>query len=119
MKGKKEIVNEKPEALTKDRLVGMKVIDGAGYHIGEVKDVAFTVGTTPLSMVMILKKKDHGDKDISWEEVQAAGDYVVLKPKSAEPVASSAAATCSTCEEPLTYIQQYQRWYCTRCQKYV
>ena len=119
MKEKNEIVDEKTEALTKDRLVGMKVIDGAGYLVGEVKDVAFTVGTTPLSMVMILKKKDRGDKDISWEEVQAAGDFVVLKPKSVAPAAPSAAATCSACKEPLTYIQQYQRWYCTRCQKYV
>jgi sporulation protein YlmC with PRC-barrel domain len=119
LKEKDEIVNEKPEALTKDRLVGMKVIDGAGYHIGEVKDVAFTVGTTPVSMVMILKKKKGGDEDISWEEVQAAGDFVVLKPKSAAPGATATAATCSTCGGPLTYIQQYQRWYCTRCQKYV
>lgn len=117
MKEKKE--NEKAKALTKDRLVGMKVIDGAGYLIGEVKDVAFTVGTTPISMVMILKMKEGGDKDVSWEEVQAAGDFVVLKPKSVAPVAPAVAATCSTCGGPLTYVQQYQRWYCTRCQKYV
>jgi len=119
LKEKKQIENDKPEALTKDRLVGMKVIDGTGYLIGEVEDVAFTVGTSPLSLVMILKTKDHKDKDISWEEVQAAGDFVVLKPKSVAPVAPTAAATCSTCKEALTYIEQYQRWYCTRCQKYV
>jgi len=119
LKEKIETVNEKPEALTKDRLVGMKVIDGAGYLIGEVRDIAFTVGTTPINMVMILKMKKGEDKNISWAEVQAAGDFVVLKPKSAVPVTPATAATCSTCGGPLTYIQQYQRWYCTRCQKYV
>lgn len=109
---------EKAKALTKDRLVGMKVIDSAGYLVGQVKDVAFTVGTVPVSMVMILKTKEDGNKDIPWEEVQAAGDFVILKPKAAEPAASATAAKCPTCGGPLTYVQQYQRWYCTKCQKY-
>lgn len=113
---KEEEEKEKAKALTKDRLVGMKVIDGAGYLVGEVKDVAFTVGTVPVNMVMILKTKEGRDKDIPWEKVQAAGDFVILKPKATTP---AAAATCPTCGGPLTYIQQYKRWYCTRCQKYV
>jgi ribosomal protein L37AE/L43A len=25
---------------------------------------------------------------------------------------------CPTCREPLSYIQQYQYWYCYKCQKY-
>jgi tetratricopeptide (TPR) repeat protein len=25
---------------------------------------------------------------------------------------------CPSCREPLSYIQQYQRWYCYKCQKY-
>ncbi len=117
------VEEEKGKALTKDRLVGMKVIDGEGRLIGEVKDIAFTVGTVPISMVVILKTKEGGDKDVLWEEVQAAGDFVILKPKVAAPAAPAAApaaaAPCPTCGGPLTYIQQYQRWYCMRCQKYV
>jgi hypothetical protein len=27
--------------------------------------------------------------------------------------------TCPTCGGPLTYIDQYQRWYCYKCKKYV
>jgi len=34
------------------------------------------------------------------------------------PPPPAAAATCPTCGGPLTYIQQYQRWYCYKCQKY-
>jgi hypothetical protein len=28
------------------------------------------------------------------------------------------AETCPTCGGPLTYIEQYQRWYCYKCKKY-
>ncbi len=35
-----------------------------------------------------------------------------------QPVAP-ATPTCPTCGSPLRYIQQYQRWYCDREQKYV
>lgn len=30
-----------------------------------------------------------------------------------------AAYSCPTCGNPLNFIEQYQRWYCYRCQKYV
>ncbi len=112
---------EKKRALTKDRLVGMKVINGEGMLLGEVRDIAFTVGT-PISMVILLKAKDGQDKEIRWEEVQAAGDFVILKPKQASaaaPAGQTTAATCPTCGGPLTFIQQYQRWYCPKDQKYV
>jgi len=33
--------------------------------------------------------------------------------------AAPATPTCPTCGSPLRYIQQYQRWYCDREQKYV
>lgn len=31
---------------------------------------------------------------------------------------TSAAKTCSTCKETLTWISQYQRWYCYKCERY-
>jgi len=113
------LAEEKGKALTKDRLVGMQVIDGLGHLVGKVKDIAFTVGTTPVSMVMIITTKEGEDKNIPWEEVQAAGDYVILKVKAAAPAASATTATCPTCGGPLTFVQQYQRWYCPKDQKYV
>ena len=106
------------KALTKDRLVGMKVIDGQGYIVGEVNDIAFKVGTTPMSLVVILKTIKGEEKRVSWEEVQAAGDYVILKPETATPNSSTNATICSNCGGLLTFIQQYQRWYCMKCKKY-
>jgi hypothetical protein len=38
---------------------------------------------------------------------------------SAPPPPPGAAVTCPTCGGPLRYIQQYQRWYCDKEQKYV
>jgi len=34
------------------------------------------------------------------------------------PQQPQAATPCPTCGGPLTYISEYQRWYCYRCQKY-
>jgi hypothetical protein len=36
----------------------------------------------------------------------------------AAPPPPPGAATCSDCGGPLTYIEQYQRWYCYKCKKY-
>jgi len=38
---------------------------------------------------------------------------------AAPPPPPGAAMTCPTCGGPLRYIQQYQRWYCDKEQKYV
>ena len=123
------------KTVTKDALVGMQVIDAEGRMVGNVKDVAFTVGKVGISLNVETKKGD--TRNVSWEEIQAAGDYVILKPSPAveeitaapvQPAAATQAAakpgttttpTCPTCNNPLTYISQYQRWYCYKDQKYV
>lgn len=112
----------KDKGLTKDRLVGMKVIDSKGYVIGTVKDIGFTVGKLGISLTM---EDNEGEiKEIAWDQVQAAGDFVLLRPQSEIPTVqpgpqAPVAHVCPTCQGPLSYIQQYQRWYCYRCQKYV
>jgi hypothetical protein len=40
-------------------------------------------------------------------------------PAPPPPPGATAAPTCPTCGGPLRYIQQYQRWYCDKEQKYV
>jgi hypothetical protein len=40
-------------------------------------------------------------------------------PTTQIPPQASATPICPTCGGPLRYIQQYQRWYCDREQKYV
>jgi sporulation protein YlmC with PRC-barrel domain len=125
---------EKEKAMTKDRLIDMEVIDSDGYTIGKVKDIAFTIGKVGQTLIVETKKGE--SKEVAWDEIQAAGDYVLLKPSSAQPqvfgaqpigpqtTAGSAQPqqaqqpVCPTCRGPLSYIQQYQRWYCYKCQKY-
>lgn len=34
------------------------------------------------------------------------------------PPPSAMAQTCPTCGQPLTFVQQYGRWYCPNCKKY-
>ena len=125
---------QKDKSVTKDRLIGMTVIDSDGNIVGTVKDIGFTVGKAGVSLNV--EGKDGGTQNIAWDNIQGAGDFVVLKPtgaqtsKAAQPVqatqtakaaqpAQSSQAICPTCKGQLSYIQQYQRWYCYKCQKYV
>jgi sporulation protein YlmC with PRC-barrel domain len=113
---------QKEKSVTKDKLIGMKVIDADGNLVGTVKDVGFTVGKAGISLSV--EDKDDEIRDIAWENIQGAGDFVILKPAATEPSTPAQAAqptqpTCPTCKGPLSYIQQYQRWYCHKCQKYV
>lgn len=100
----------------------MKVIDGKGSAVGTVKDIGFTVGKVGISLNI---EDENGEvREVSWDEVQAAGDFVLLKAvaEAVLPPAAGqqqAAQTCPTCNGPLRYITQYQRWYCDKEKKYV
>jgi sporulation protein YlmC with PRC-barrel domain len=119
---------QKEKSVTKDKLIGMKVIDGDGNLVGTVKDVGFTVGKAGISLSV--EDKDGEIRDIAWDNIQGAGDFVILKPATqaaAEPSITAQPAqaaqptqpTCPTCGRPLTYIKEYQRWYCYNDKKYV
>ena len=120
-------MDKEKKAMTKDRLIGMQVIDSDGYDIGTVQDIAFTVGKVGVTLIVETKKGE--TKEVAWDDIQAAGDFVILKPQSTQPqtFGSQPAAqpqqaqspVCPTCGGPLTYIQQYQRWYCYKDKKYV
>ena len=126
------------KAMTKDRLIGMQVYDSEGNAAGTVQDIAFTVGKMGMTLIVETKKGDN--QEIDWEDIQAAGDIVILKPQGAaqsmstaqpmmqQPMAAAQPAAqpqaqqapvCPKCGGPLTYIQQYQRWYCYKDKKYV
>jgi sporulation protein YlmC with PRC-barrel domain len=119
---------QEKKAMTKDRLIGMQVYDSEGSSMGQVQDIAFTVGK--MGMTLIVGTKAGESQEIPWEDIQAAGDIIVLKPKGSQ-AASTPTVTqtaqpmqtqtpiCPTCGGPLTYIQQYQRWYCYKDKKYV
>jgi len=62
---------QKEKSVTKDKLVGMKVIDGDENLVGTVKDVAFTVGKMGISLSV--ESKSGEVQDVSWENTQATG----------------------------------------------
>ena len=122
-------MSKQEKALTKDRLIGMQVIDSEGNNSGTIKDIAFTVGK--VGMTLIIETGNGQDMEVPWEQIQAAGDYVLLKPvpgqtqtfgqqPTSQPQQTQAQQPiCPSCKGPLSYIQQYQRWYCYKEQKYV
>jgi sporulation protein YlmC with PRC-barrel domain len=121
-------IPKKEKSMTKDELVGMKVVDAEGHLVGRVQDVGFIVGKGEISLKV--KGKNGEISDIAWDCVQGVTDFVVLKPAaqaattsstSAQPIQPTQAAqpTCPICGGPLTYVEQYKRWYCYKDQKYV
>jgi sporulation protein YlmC with PRC-barrel domain len=112
------------KALTKDTMANMEVIDSEGNKVGNVEDISFTVGN--LSVTLILKAKTGETRQIAWEEIQAVGDYVVLRPPGGQSLATVSQAIvpqdqgqlCPTCGGTLTYIPEYQAWYCYKEKKY-
>jgi sporulation protein YlmC with PRC-barrel domain len=118
--------SDKP--LTRDALVSMQVIDARGRIVGKVKDIAFAVGKTGIGLT--IESKDGQTQTIAWEDVQAASDFIILKPveqAASQPQQATAQSAqqqstqplCSTCGKPLTWIPQYQRWYCYNEKKYI
>jgi hypothetical protein len=57
------------------------------------------------SQLYILLKREKG------------GLMLVPSPSPPSPQ-STAAPMCPTCGQPLTFVQQYGRWYCYNCKKY-
>jgi sporulation protein YlmC with PRC-barrel domain len=113
--------------LSRDELVSMQVIDAKGRLVGKVKDVVFQVGKAGISLSVLNEKGE--TQNVGWEDVQGASDFIVLKPvaqstyeaepKQAVPKQKSTQPLCPTCNQPLTWIPQYKRWYCYNDKKYV
>ncbi len=124
--------------LTRDALVSMQVIDAKGRLVGKVKDVVFAVGK--MGIAITVENEDGEAQTVAWDEVQAASDVIILKPVSQtayqpqqqqsvyQPQQTQTAAQpaqqqstqqlCPTCGKPLTWIPQYQQWYCYTESKY-
>ncbi len=123
--------------LTRDALVSMQVINAKGQLVGKVKDLAFSVGKSGIALTI---ENENGEiQTVAWEDVQAAADFIILKPvpqstyqqatyqqpaqAAAQPAqqatSQSTQPMCPTCGRPLTWIPQYQRWYCYNDKKYV
>jgi hypothetical protein len=88
-------------------IAALALIDGLGLFMGQSWALAVS-----------------GWKNSQWAQAPDVKEYFGLPtaypayPPSA-PVTPPPSPTCPTCGQPLTYVQQYQRWYCQNCQKYV
>jgi sporulation protein YlmC with PRC-barrel domain len=81
--------NEKDTSKGK-QLVGKSVIDQDGCLVGTVKDVGFIPGKAGLSLSV--ENSEGETREISWESIQGAADFIVLKPiVQAQQAAVSAA----------------------------
>jgi len=126
--------------LTRGALVSMQVIDANGGLVGKVKDIAFGHGKAGVSLSV--ENEAGKAQNISWEDVEAVSDFIVLKPvpervpseeekvlgpneqlqqKPVQTVVQKQLSKplCPTCGKPLKWIPQYERWYCNKDKKYV
>jgi sporulation protein YlmC with PRC-barrel domain len=111
--------------LTREQIISMQVIDAQGKLVGKVKDITISLGKQGVSLAV--ENIDGEINNIPWEDVQAASDFIILKPAKQKPQPKSEATSqnktsqplCPTCNKPLTWIEQYQRWYCYNDKKYV
>jgi len=67
----------------------------------------------------LLEAADALDKEVlSPEEVVSEALKELEEAISEEEVPPPPEPTCETCDQPLTWIAQYKRWYCKKCGKY-
>ena len=109
-------------SFTKENLLNLKVYDAQANYLGHVKDIAFTVGQETLSLVVGKDdKQKEQDQMIGWKSIQAVGQIIILKAPEPEPKPTGPAqqtAVCPSCGNTLTWVAQYNRWYCTKEKKY-
>ncbi|MEM2095833.1 MAG: PRC-barrel domain-containing protein [Candidatus Caldarchaeum sp.] len=131
-------------SVPRGKLIGMQVYNPDGTVVGTIQDVELPIGGGEINL-QVLSKFNTVER-IPWGMVGAAGDIVILKERielkqPEQAVAPSYTTTaapqptavytpsrpgkgrkekypCPTCGKDLTWIEQYQRWYCYSCGKY-
>lgn len=88
------------EPLTKDRIVGMQVVDAGGYFIGKVKDISLCVGE--MDQALVIETGEGGEEIHRWSEVAGAGDLILLKPSAPEQVVVPTQSPAPAPEPPAT-----------------
>ncbi|MGQ9513942.1 MAG: PRC-barrel domain-containing protein [Thermoproteota archaeon] len=119
------------KSIPRSKLIGMPVYNPDGYLVGNVQDLGVIPGQQ--NITLITKTKYGTVVDIPWGDVGQVGDIVILskavkievpttpvvtQPTTAAPT-TPVPVNCPKCGKPATYIQQYQRYYCYTCKKYI
>jgi len=113
------------KVIPRSKLIGMQVYNPDATLVGTIKDVGLIPGETG-KIVLIVTTKYQRDIEIEWSSVAEVGDIVLLAEKveitpPTAPAEAPAVETkiCPTCGQPATWIEQYKRWYCYNCKKYL
>lgn len=127
-------------SVTRNELLGKKVYNPDAAMVGEVSDIAFSVGASQPTLVV--RGADGSTMELPWDSVSSARDIVLLKenvdsskfrraaPSAAAPQVQAQAQAmgppmpgqkkfCTGCGKQLRWIEQYKRWYCDSEKKYV
>ena len=127
------------KAIPKNKLIEMQVYMPNAKYLGIVKDISLIPGDTGINL--IVQTRAGNPMEVDWMDVKAVGDIILLKkemenleptppnasaqtkPPAPEPVAKPSEAkeqmNCPECGKPATWIEKYDRWYCTSCKKYL
>jgi hypothetical protein len=109
-------------------IINMALWPPVGYATGAIA-LIFAILVLILSFGLFMGQawalKWSGYANARWAQAPEVREYFKLPPAQpayATPAPTTApppAPTCPTCGSTLRYIQQYQRWYCDKEQKYV
>lgn len=94
-------------------VLGVIGLAGGGLLIDTMADVAQSL--IVFSVVLIIFGLTKGDTKIKARPVPSLQNAGVA---AAPPPPSRDVRYCQSCGQPLSYIEQYGRWYCYSCEKY-
>ena len=85
-------------SIARSQLIGKKVYNPDGEFVGEIYDIGFVIGE---SKITLLVKSKYGSKlEVSWDNVIAAKDIVILKERVEIPKPAVAAAPETATVQP-------------------
>lgn len=135
--------------IPRGKLIGMQVYNPDGTFVGTVQDIALPIGGGEMGIMILTRAQTTEtipwSKIQAVGDIVLLKEKIEIKlPESITPVTPQPTITtvreekkgkgigaitgifkreekptCPTCGKPLTYIEQYKRWYCYNCSKYI
>ncbi len=84
------------KTLTREKILGMQVIDSDGHIVGTVKELSLVVGEP--DQALVIEDEGGNETEARWSSVAAAGDVILLKAEGRKVGnESSSAHRCVSC----------------------
>jgi len=134
-------------SVARSEVIGKKVYDIEAKYLGDVYDIGFKLGET--SITVFVRTPGGATLEVPWDKISAIRDIVLVKepvelpevpaapaftaaPPAQQPAGGGLTSKvtsifggpkerkiCPYCGKPATWIEQYKRWYCYNCQRYI